>query len=510
LKKNIAWLAALGLCVGCMAPVPDEGGANSNDRSNGGEEGEILLTGSMTLSPDGELALMQRNTTAVLVDLVAKTTRELPFQPERFVFSKVHHVGYAVRPGGDLVALDLESGEELWTFSSPTGSVHLLRVADEDDAILLGDGESVFVLDPATGLARGSVESGPVGFATFLPARHAAILVGATRWVDHQPATALSLVDLANATSSSIDVPNCEAKIVALPDESRALLSPTFCEEGKDSNPDGVWTNPDPVSVIDIAAEGLSFVRNLPGFGPVALSADGSQAVAYLDTKRMDPSMFDDPAQVPSVDGDRYHLMVIDPVSQKFTLDPIGNALPRFAMTPDGSGMLVDSSMMYTRLDPKAKLDAGVTIDENGLSVYAKADLAVFAEKAAFGFFDLEARSFTSFAGPEAPLDRFVQTGDGRVFTLKTRSDGLGGDLFRIDVDARATLDLGRQLRDIGLLPDKKTLLLRIRQPALQVDGMAYTREDFCLSLDAITCDVTIHYQDPHGTPVEPCDYHDC
>jgi len=464
----------------------------------------------MALSPDGELALMQRNTTAVLVNWVTESTLELPFQPERFVFSKVRKVGYAARVGGALVALDLETAEELWTFSSPTGHIQLLRVADADEAIVVGDGDGVHVLDADTGVARGSVETGAVDHATFLPKRHAVILVGATRWNEHQPATALSLVDLASVESSSIDIPNCEAKLVALPDESRALLSPTFCEEDKTSNPDGVWTNPDPVSVIDIGADSLSFVRNLPGFGPVALSTDGARAVAYLDTKRMDPGMFDDAGQVPSTDGDRYHLMVIDPVSQKFTLDPIGNALPRFAMTPDGSAMLVDSSVMYTRLDPKAKLDASVSIDENGLSVHAKADLGVFAEKAAFGRFELSSRKFTSFVGPEAPLDRFVQTADGRVFTLKTRADGLGGDLYRIDVGAASTTNMGKLLRDIGLLPDQQTLVLRIRQPALQLDGMAYTREDFCLSLDGVSCGVTIHYQDPYGTPVSTCDYHDC
>jgi hypothetical protein len=264
------------------------------------------------------------------------------------------------------------------------------------------------------------------------------------------------------------------------------------------------------VSVIDIDESSLGFVKNLPGFGPVALSPDGSQAVAYLDTQRMDPSMFEDPAQVPGAGADRYQLMVIDPGSLSFTLDPIGKALPRFAMTPDGKGMLVDSSVMYQRYSAKADAKATVSIDKNGLTVSGSAEIGVFKETAPFGYFDLDARTFTPFSGPAASLDRFVQTADGQVFTLEIRSDGLGGDLFRIDVAAKKTTDMGRLLRDIGLLPDEKTLILRIRQPAVQVGGTAYTREDYCLSLDGISCSLTIHFQDPHGTPVKTCDYHDC
>lgn len=504
------WLVFALSLVGCALPKPEEGGANANDRSNGGNEGEVLLTGMMTLSPDGRFALMQRNTTAVMLDLQERVTTELPFQPTRFVFSKQGKLGFALRPEGGLVALDLASAAELWSVETST-NVSLLRVADDDAALLVGEAGGVKVFDAKSGALRGTAPvAGSARYATFLPQRGSAVLVGSTQWVDHQPKTELVLVNLTSVESSSIEIPNCEAKLVALPDESRALLSPTFCAEDKVANPGAVWTNPDPVSVIDIGEQGLGFVRNLPGFGPVALSPDGSRAVAYLDTQRMDPSMFDDPAQVPKSGADRYHLMVIEPKSQQFTLDPIGNALPRFAMNPEGTGMLVDSSVMFTRVSAKADAQADVSIDENGLQVSAKAEIGVFSESAPFGYFDIAARHFTPFSGPAASLDRFVQTDDGRVFTLRTRSDGLGGDLFKIDVGAKATADLGIMLRDIGLLPDKKTLLLRIRVPALQIDGSAYTREDYCLSFDGVSCDVTIHYQDPHGTPISTCDYHDC
>src|SRR5216683_3668033 len=84
--KRFAYLALF--VAGCARPVV-EGGSNANDRSNGGEQGEVLLTGAMVVSPDGNFALAQRNTTSVLVDVQGKTARELPEQVDRFVFAKM-------------------------------------------------------------------------------------------------------------------------------------------------------------------------------------------------------------------------------------------------------------------------------------------------------------------------------------------------------------------------------------------------------------------------------------
>jgi hypothetical protein len=110
-----------------------------------------------------------------------------------------------------------------------------------------------------------------------------------------------------------------------------------------------------------------------------------------------------------------------------------------------------------------------------------------------FGLFDLDAHTYTPFSGPAASLDRFVQMGDAaRVFTLKLTADGMGGDLYRIDLDSKTATSLGTSLRDIGLFPDGKAMLLRERLPAAKVQTSAgiswYRREKYCFSLDGITC----------------------
>lgn len=105
-----------------------------------------------------------------------------------------------------------------------------------------------------------------------------------------------------------------------------------------------------------------NFIKNLPGFGPVALDAGATRLIAYLDTQRMDPSMFDDPSQVPSLSGPRYYILVIDPTALSYTLAPIGDDLPRFALSRDGHTLLVDATVQQVRGDAKMQ----VSVDSSG------------------------------------------------------------------------------------------------------------------------------------------------
>jgi hypothetical protein len=345
----------------------------------------------------------------------------------------------------------------------------------------------------------------------FLPDNEHALVVGQTTWLNHSPSTPVVQVNLITGDTNTVNVPNCAAPLVVLPTGDRALLSPTFCEEGIRSTGDNEWTNPDPVSIIDLEADGPHFIKNLPGFGPVALSEDGARAVAYLDMERIDRSMFDAPTQIPDIDGPRYHVMVIDPATLAFSLTPIGDALPRFAMTRDGNSLLVDASVQVLRSE--VEIDAEFTFENNELNGSLKVN--VFTQDAPFGTFDLEQLEFRSFSGPAASLDRFVLPSNGQdAYTLKRRADGLGGDLYRIELETGTTENLDRSLRDIGLLPDGQTLVLRIRSSPLQVEGGVRLQENYCLSVDGRTCDKTIAFASRLVFESEycsnPANYHDC
>ncbi len=501
MKRLLGCFAAmlLAACTG-VEDGQEEGGANANDRSGGSAEGERLETGAMAVSPSGAYIVARRNTTTLVVDVHGQRVTELDVVGERFVFSKKREVVYAVLANlQGVVAIDLATTKELWrtvpAFTSSTGAF-LARVTEDDTTLLVADYDRVFSIDPQNGDVRGvasSVGVRPVDLE-LLPGDEHAIVVGSTTWADGGPHTPVSLIAVGRGSSdaiakvTTIDVPNCAAPIAIVPDGSRALLSPTFCTADAAARAKG-WSNPDPVSMIDIDANAgqLAFIKNLPGFGPVSLLADG-KAVAYLDTKRMDASMFDDRSQVPGPMADQYHLMMIDPASMKFDLHPIGSQLPRFAPSKDGKSLLVDASVTVVRNEASAS----ITFDPSTGKITAELKGA-FGDTSGslFGVFDLASKTYVPFSGPGAALDRFVQLGDGsQVFTLKETS--LGGDLFAIDVGARTSVDLDRSLRDIGILPDGRTLVLRIR---LELDAERYAREEFCLSTDGRTCTTSIMYR---------------
>ncbi len=501
----------------CVLPGSEvQGGANVNDRTAGGEQGEALLTGAMVVSPSGRYLLAQRNQTSVLVDVQSRTARELPQQVARFVFARSGEFGVAVLNGGaGVVRYDLATLKQQWravpAFKSSAGAT-LARLTDDGAHLVLGDLGRVLVLDASTGEVRGAatVGSDPTEL-TFVPGRPHALVVGTTRWADHAPATDIVDIDLGTLATTRTAVPNCSAPLFVLPDATRGFLSPTFCEEGKASTAQQNWTNPDPVSVLDLGAAGPTFVKNLPGFGPVVADEKATRVVAYLDMKRIDESMFADKAAIPSRSGPRYHIMTIDPGSLAFQLAPVGDVLPRFAMARNGKSLLVDATVQNLRGEATLK----ATIDSSGkLSVRVD----VFgARDSLFGAFDLETQKYTPFSGAPASLDRFVQTGDGkRVFSLKTRLDGMGGDLYRIDLETHAAASLGKNVRDVGLLADGATLVLRERLPAIKVTTKAgfdwYRHERYCLSLDGLTCSSSIEFQDsvPFQSGKSCTDYHDC
>jgi hypothetical protein len=444
----------------------------------------------------------------------ALTARELPTQVTRFVFSRASNSGVAVLADRSIVAYDLPTLAERWRSQPPFSATgpSLARLSDDDRYLVLADGSALFVLDATSGasLERATLRS-PAVELSFVPGTSRALLVGATRWNAHQPASEVAELDLATSELVSIDVPNCAAPIAIQPNGSRAFLSPTFCEEGQASTGQQTWTNPDPVSVIDRGPDGPRFVKNLPGFGPVALDPSGQRVIAYLDVQRMDPSMFEQPSQVPSVGAARYHVLSIDPNSLSFELLPIGDVLPRFALARDGRTLLVDATVQQLR----GSASVSASIDSSGRLV---ASFHIFgAQDSLFGALDLESGVYTPFSGAAASLDRFVQMADAqRVFTLKLSADGLGGDLYRIDLDGQVATSLGQSLRDIGLLADGKTLLLRERLPAVQVTlgttSAWYRRERYCLSLDGIQCSASLDFQD--STPFQSgptcTSYHDC
>lgn len=479
-------------------------GANQNDRSEP-LQGEDLRTGAMVVSDDGRFIVMQRNVRTVLYDATGASYHELPVVLRRIAFNHASTHVFGVGADGALHAIDLAARATVWSTPLPAGSsASLLRVSDDDSAIVLGQSSALHVIDAALGSVRSSTPTrSEVRYAAFVPGAQRALAVGKTEWKDGGPLTPIYTLDLRGSEPGhvGVEIPNCEAPIeisqrTVNGDAARAFLSPTYCSPGAAAVPGETWTNPDPVSVIDVAGDSLTFVKNLPGFGPVAMAKDGARLVAYLDTARMDPAMFDDPKQVPWTEGDRYHLMTIDPVSLRFALAPIGDAIPRFALTRDGRGVLVDASVKASSRT-KIAARASVSVSADGIEADAEAKISIFGSASAFGYFDLDTQKFSAFSGGKAPLDRFVQFADNRhVLTLEARDEWGGGPgPVMIDLSTRRVVqvvgDYGRGVRDLGLSADGSLALIRVRLPAGIHDGGYYGREGLCVSNDG-SCSLSL------------------
>ena len=195
-------------------------------------------------------------------------------------------------------------------------------------------------------------------------------------WNGDSPTTRILVYEPGSAASSPrvLSVPNCASRLNLSPDGRLGLLAPTFCAK-------------DPVSVIDIAAR--RFVENLPGFGPVAFSPDGSYAVAF--------GRQDDLATFGIRSETRYSLLFIDTRDLSLEVLDLGGDLPTYTVTPDGEVVLIYS------IFKSASYDGIVMVD-------------------------VATRTLREADGPELDLSEFVMSEDGELVYL------IDGGLFRLDV----------------------------------------------------------------------------
>jgi hypothetical protein len=156
----------------------------------------------------------------------------------------------------------------------------------------------------------------------------------------------------------------------------------------------------------------------------VGLSPDGNTAVAFLDRDNVDLSLFDDPSQAPTDSVERYHLMLIDTATMQYEFAAAGAELPRFAITPDGNVLLVDSPLIGSK---------GTRL------------------------FDVVSRTFKELGGPPVTLDDFVLSSDSKhAYVLQS-------GVYDLDIDAAYTswVETGFEAKNINIAADDSALFLR-------------------------------------------------
>jgi outer membrane protein assembly factor BamB len=422
LLTTTAACTGVSLGTGSTSSGCGPGGANTNQHSVGDQPGGVQLqAGDIAVAPSGDYVIFQgKDSLAVGFPDTGKVDQLAVAQPTTLAFSKKRDVVY-VGSAKDLNihAIDVKTRKELWATPAPETEANYLRLESSgDDTRLLAVGLGhVTLIDAGTGKAISDQDMGTfIVDARILPDSGRALVVLSQSWSQDPtplPTTPIKVIEMSDGKSHDFSVPNCASTLAITPDGKKAFLSPTSC-------------NKDPVSLLDLTAGAESWVKNLPGFGPLVVGPDGATAVAFLDTQNLDESLFDDKSQIPphAMGDTRYYIMTLDTETLKYELTSVGDALPRYALTPDGEVLLVDSTN---------EVDATLRL------------------------FDTKLHTFRDVKGAAVKLDNFVISSDAKhVFALAP-------ELVDIDVPASVATPIVVPFvpTNINISADDQTLFLR-------------------------------------------------
>jgi hypothetical protein len=350
--------------------------------------------------------------------------------PARLAFSQKRSVVYVTTDMGETHAVDVETGKALWQAQGVPGA--MITVAGDDSRLAVGAGREVHVLAAADGASVAEIElEQDLVDLEILPDDRRVIAVEREEWIEDVPHAIVHVVDLEDGATRLLDVENCADDVIVPKPGDLALLAPTLCvQPGAGGH--------DPISHIDLTPGSERFVKNLPGFGPVAVSPDGRTAVGFLDMEALDATLFEDPSQIPD-DAVRFHLMILDVASMTYSFEAYGPNLPRYAPTPNGEVLLVDEF-------------AGLQAE----------------------LFDVESRTFREIEGLET-LEQVSFASDSSSAYVLTEPRWVEGEensenfpmsyeLFHVDVPGATAAALPTEFRprSINISPDDSKLFLRV------------------------------------------------
>jgi hypothetical protein len=421
--SNLSKLAFGALALFAASACDLSGGANRNQSSPGNmDQGVDLGQGNIAVHPRSGSFIARVEGGGTIHGHVDGSWKEVDLDfPERLAFAPRRDLVYVASQsgGGTLVAYDLKQDEPLWQANSSLAAAPevdwaieesnwpWLQVSDDDEHLVVIERQRLEVRSTSDGARLGgwTAPSEIVDVDLSHDGTKAYVVTDGAEPMQTRFFT-LSVPDMER---TAISVPNCAAPLAIEPRGKYGFMAPTRC-------------NADPVSVIDL--EQGEFVRNLPGFGPVALAGKGRLGVAFVDLADLDESLFLDTD--PRPEGDRrYHLMLIDTQTLEFEFAELGDTLPRYAPTPDGKLLLLDHDSWYE--DEQVRL------------------------------FDIESKTFETLVGPAVQLDAFVITQDSK------RAFALDRGVFELDFAEAivSSLPLALVPSSLNITPDDTMLLMR-------------------------------------------------
>ena len=251
----------------------------------------------------------------------------------------------------------------------------------------------------------------------FSPARPD-VLFTYSRWVGNQPVATVDFYSPASrAFQAKLDFSNCADELVVDPASDLAILAPTSC-------------NKDPISIIDL--EQRQFVKNLPGFGPVLISRDGSTAVGFTRKENMEQEWdyFDQQLKV--------GLIVVDLATLVWKIVDHGDKEPAYTISPNGKHLYLYHDQYSWEKNSEGKFEM-VPVSP-GLSQIDLADMKVH-RMAHDGF----------------NLDRFVWSKDGHQMYVLSNGELL---TLEVGIPQLELLPLSAQPELINIRPQDDLLTL--------------------------------------------------
>ncbi len=413
-----------------------DGGLNQNQHTPGNEENGVSLSlGDIAIDPSGTYFLSSSEEKLILGNIDSGRVEVLPgiTDPHRLVFGGgdlIFVTSFAKR--GQLIGYDIRTKETVWKkdidifdfwLDTLGVSFPLLQISEDEQQLVITEPDSLQVVSASDGRRLHDISfSGDVIVVDLHPVGDRIIVTLDHVWEGDGPLTKVVVYSMSTEEKTTITVPNCSDELVLAEDGDMGFLAPTRCAQ-------------DPVSVIDFKSG--EFVRNLPGFGPVALAPSGETAIAFMDLDNLDEALFDSPDDIPTGSKARYHLMFIDINSLEFDTMEVGDNLPRYAMTPDGRMLLVDSTSWFS--------DARIRM------------------------LDIAMRRLEMVAGPDVRLNNFVITSDSKRALL------LDDGLYDLSVPELVVESVALMFtpKNINITPDDSRLLLRETSSLLWVYDIA-------------------------------------
>jgi len=222
----------------------------------------------------------------------------------------------------------------------------------------------------------------------------------------------------ARELTASTTFNNCADEMVVEKSRNIGLVSPRWCSK-------------DPISIVNL--ESRKFVKNLPGFGPVVVSRDGSTAVGFTRKNVMESEWqyYDQTAA--------YGLIIVDLDTLEWRVLDYGEVAPSYTVSPDGRYLYVYEHEYDYNYQENQGWET-TTMPTN----FTQIDLVTLQQ--------------TKLSDtPTLLLDRFVWSDDGnRMYLLSDK------DLYYIDkgIPAAHKLPLPVQPELMNLRPQQDFLLL--------------------------------------------------